>query len=207
MDELQKILEAAENLFRKYGIRSVTMSDIAAQLGISKKTLYLHIENKHELIEKIMALYISSERQMCNKIGITAIDALDEMLKISMQVQHNIENMNPSLLFDLRKYHYPIWQQFEAFRNDFILNLMRNNIDKGKAEGIYRNDLNSDIISRIHIGCIHIFTDDELLPPDQFPRPVVHKQFVMYHLHGIVTEKGRLLMEKYFNQSEHNIKS
>jgi AcrR family transcriptional regulator len=205
LDELQKILDAAEVLFRKYGVRSVTMSDIAGQIGISKKTLYQHIENKHDLIEKIMGKYINEEIDMCCNIAETAADALDEMLKISLQVQRNIENMNPSLLFDLRKYHFPIWQHFENHRKEFILALIENNLERGKKEGIYRAELNSGIVGRIQIGTIEIFADDELLPPDAFPRPLVHREFVLYHLHGIVSDLGRSLLERYLKQAETNI--
>jgi TetR/AcrR family transcriptional regulator, cholesterol catabolism regulator len=197
LEELTKILESAEMLFRKYGIRSVTMSDIAGHLGISKKTLYQFITNKNDLIERIMLHYISGEKAMCLQISQTALDALDEMLKIGMQVQRNIDDMNPSLMFDLRKYHFPIWQKFEEYRNDFILSLMISNLERGQQEGIYREDMRADIISRIHIGTIYIFTDEELLPPEEFPRGLVHREFVLYHLYGIVSEKGRELMKGY----------
>ncbi len=197
MEELGKILEAAELLFRKYGIRSVTMSDIASQLGMSKKTVYQYIENKNDLVEKMVGNYIDSEKKMCTQAAQSSEDALQEMFSISIQVQRNIENMNPSLLFDLKKYHFSIWQQFEAYRKDFVLSLMKNNLIRGKSEGIYREDMDPEIISRIHIGSMHIFSDDVILPPDQFPRPTVHKEFVFYHLHGIVSEKGRDLMNNY----------
>lgn len=197
MEELVKILEAAELLFRKYGIRSVTMSDIASQLGMSKKTVYQYIENKNDLVEKILRNYIENEKKMCIQAAQSSEDALQEMFSISIQVQRNIENMNPSLLFDLKKYHFSIWQQFEAYRKDFVLSLMKNNLKRGIAEGIYRNDMDPEIISRIHIGTMHIFSDDDILPPDQFPRATVHKEFVFYHLHGIVSEKGIMLMNNY----------
>ena len=197
MEELAKILDAAELLFRKYGIRSVTMSDIAAQLGMSKKTLYQYIENKNELVEKILKKYIENEKLMCNQAADTAEDALQEMFSISIQVQRNIENMNPSLLFDLRKYHFEVWQLFEQHRKEFILSIMKNNLKRGIEEDIYRKDMDTEIISRIHIGTINIFSDDELLPPDQFPRPLLHKEFVLYHLYGIVSKKGRELMSDY----------
>jgi AcrR family transcriptional regulator len=197
LEELAKILDAAELLFRKYGIRSVTMSDIAAHLGMSKKTLYLYIENKNELVEKILKKYIENEKLMCNQAADTAEDALQEMFSISIQVQRNIENMNPSLLFDLRKYHFEVWQLFEQHRKEFILSIMKNNLKRGIEEDIYRKDMDTEIISRIHIGTINIFSDDELLPPDQFPRPLLHKEFVLYHLYGIVSEKGRELMSDY----------
>ncbi len=173
------------------------MSDIAAQLGMSKKTIYLYIVNKNDLVQRIVEKHIENERKMCAQASETAEDALQEMFSISIQVQRDIENMNPSLLFDLRKYHFQVWKQYEAYRKEFVLSLMKNNLERGKSEGIYRKNLDTEIISRIHIGNLNVFSDDEILPPDQFPRPIVHKEFVMYHLYGIVSDKGSELMTNY----------
>ncbi len=201
MEEFTKILEATELLFRKYGIRSVSMSDIAAALGMSKKTLYQFIDNKNELIEKIMLSYISSEKENTHSITQNAKNALDEMMKISFHVQKNLENLNPVLLFDLKKYHFDIWKHFNEYHFDYIQKLIARNLEKGKEEGIYRNDINAEIISRIHVSTIEIFADDSLLPPDKFPRIAIHKEFVMYHLHGILSDKGRTLFYEYQNQA------
>lgn len=204
MEDLQKILDAAEGMFKKYGIRSVTMSDLARQLGMSKKTLYVHLENKRDLISKIMATYIDREKQMILSCKAEAKNALDEMMRISIQVRETIKNINPSILFDLRKYHYPIWEQFECFRKDFIYNTMRENMERGKAEGIYREDMNTDVISRIYISTVELFADDELFPAEQFPRSDLHHQMVMYHLHGIISKEGRQLLSNFFNNIKDN---
>jgi AcrR family transcriptional regulator len=204
LEDLQKILDTAEGMFRKYGIRSVTMSDLARQLGMSKKTLYVHLENKRDLISKIMASHIDREQQMILKCKAESENALDEMMRISLQVQETIKSINPSILFDLRKYHYPIWEQFEVFRKDFIYNIMRENMERGKEEGIYRADLNSDVISRIYISTVELFADDELFPADSFPRSDLHLQMVMYHLHGIISENGQALLSEFFkNINDH----
>lgn len=197
MEELEKILAQAELMFRKYGIRSVTMSDLARELGMSKKTLYVHLENKRDLISKIMANHIDREQQMILQCKKEAENALDEMMRISIQVQETIKNINPSILFDLRKYHYPIWEQFEVFRKEFIYSTMQENMERGKQEGIYRSDLNSDIISRIYISTVELFADDELFPAESFPRSDLHLQMISYHLHGIISDKGKSLLSNF----------
>jgi AcrR family transcriptional regulator len=197
LEELSKILETAEGLFRKYGVRSVTMTDISYQLGISKKTLYNVIENKEDLISKIMLLYIEREKKESLEIATNATDALDEMLKISVHVQRNIQDMNPSLLFDLKKYHNKIWNVFESYRRDFILMLMEKNIERGIKEGIYRPEIDASIMSRIHVGTVEIFSDEILLPPERFPRTRVHIEFALHFLHGLITEKGKRLFDEY----------
>ncbi len=198
MEELQKILETAAAMFKKYGIRSVTMSDLSRQLGMSKKTLYIHIQNKHDLISKIMAAYIEEEKQMILQCKAEATNALDEMLRISIQVQDTIKNINPSLLFDLHKYHYPIWERFDQFQKQFIFATMRDNMIRGIEEGIYREDLNPDVVCRIYISTVELFMDDEAFPPDRFPRSDLHQQMVMYHLHGIVSDAGQKLLETHY---------
>ncbi len=204
MEGLEKIFEAAELLFRKYGIRSVSMSDISTALGMSKKTLYQYIDNKNDLIEKIMFNYISVEKENTLSISEKSVNALDEMMKISFNVQKNLENLNPVLLFDLKKYHFDIWKHFNEYHYDFIQKLIVRNLEKGKEEGIYRTDINAEIISRIHVSSIEIFADDHLLPPENFPRTEIHKEFVSYHLHGILSEKGRTLFYEYqYQQSKY----
>lgn len=196
-EEIKKILDAAEMLFRKYGIRSVTMADIARDLGMSKKTLYLHIENKNDLIDKTLQRHILEEKDQCLFIMENAKDALEEMLNMSLYVQRMIQDMNPSLIFDLRKYHRPVWEKLERYEKEFVFSSIKNNLERGIKEGLYRANLNADIVARIYIGSLPMFSDDELFPFNQFPRSELHKEFVRYHINGIVSDQGRKLLDTY----------
>jgi len=207
-EELKKILDTAEVLFRKYGIRSVTMADIARELGMSKKTLYVHIENKNDLINKALERHIIEEKEQCFSIIANAEDALEELLNMSLYVQQMIQEMNPSLLFDLKKYHRPIWEKFEGHEKEFVFGCVKNNLERGVKEGLYRANLDVNIVSRIYIGSLPMFSDDELFPFKQFPRPELHKEFVRYHINGIVSEQGRKLLDSYikrFTETNQNL--
>lgn len=196
-EELKKILDTAETLFRKYGIRSVTMADIARELGMSKKTLYIHVENKNDLIDKTLQRHILEEKDQCLYILENAKDALEEMLKMSLYVQHMIQDMNPALIFDLRKYHRPIWEKLERYEKEFVFSSVKSNLDRGIKEGLYRANLNADIVARIYIASLPMFSDDELFPFKLFLRSELHKEFVRYHINGIVSEQGRKLLDTY----------
>jgi len=194
VDETNKILEASDILFRKYGIRSVTMTDIARQLGISKKTLYLHIENKRDLVTKMMQRYIAQEQKMCLQIKEDAENALDELIKISLYVQIQVKDINPSLLFDLQKYHRPVWELLDQYHKKDIAFLVESNLRRGVTEGLYRQDLFVELIAKIYVGLTPILSDLDLFPADKFPTHILHKEFVKYHISGIVSEKGKKLL-------------
>lgn len=194
VDELAKILEAAYSLFKRYGIRSVTMSDIAKTLGISKKTLYVHIENKRDLIDKIMTAAIQEERANCLNIQEVSSNALEELLKMSLYVQKDIININPSLIFDLQKYHYPVWERMNHFHMEEMVNMIEDNLARGVKEGVYRSDVELGLISRLFVGLGNLITNLELFPPDQFSTQTIYKKLIKYHIHGIVSEQGRQLL-------------
>ena len=201
INELTKILDASDALFRKYGIRSVTMSDIAKSLGISKKTLYVHIKNKQDLVHRLVERFLIEDKEFCKAAMEQAPNALEGLLQMSLYAQQQLNRVNPSLLFDLQKYHRPTWEIFANFHDKFMLDLMEANLHQGVAEGWYRADLNVPLIARLHISLITLPAEGNLFPINEFPPSEVLRTFVQYHIYAIVSEKGRgqlaNLMEKW----------
>jgi AcrR family transcriptional regulator len=195
--EFMKVLTAAGELFLKYGIRNVSMADIAKHLGISKKTLYTHITNKDDLIYQFTLLHLQAEQQKSNDIISTAKNALDELIQITLQAQQNMQAINPCLIFELSKYHRQAWQIIEQFRQDFIYNNVRRNLEQGIAEGLYRADLNAAIISKIYVYSLPIFTSAAQLGLQEYSLVALHTEFVKYHIHGILSPKGARLFDNY----------
>jgi TetR/AcrR family transcriptional regulator, cholesterol catabolism regulator len=193
--ELDKILEAAERIFKKYGVRSVSMDDIARELGISKKTLYVYVENKEDLIKKSLTLHIVREQAQIEIFLNTAPNSLDAFVKIGMHVQQEIQNLNPVLMYDLQKYHRDIWLLMEGFQKEIVYTFILSNIKKGIAEGLYRSNLNAEILAKCYLSAMPLFGDTDLFR--LYAPAEIHKQFITYHIHGLVTDKGRALLETY----------
>src|SRR5258706_1385580 len=108
MEEIQtkdKILRGAADLFTRYGIRSISMDDIARHLAVSKKTLYQHFADKDELVTVASEAHIEESKKQFESFTTEAINAIDELAKISVCLRKDMTEMNPSLLFDLKKYH------------------------------------------------------------------------------------------------------
>ncbi len=183
----------------RYGFKSVTMSDIARELGISKKTLYQFVDNKNDLILKVVKARIKDEEAKVSKIHEEAKDAIDEMLAISFHVNQNLKTINPAAIFDLQKYYRDAWDEIQAHRVGFVFNIIKENILRGVKQGLYRENIDVDIISKIYIGVMLSMTDTELFPYPQYNSAKVYEACVHYHIYGIVSLKGLELLKKYAN--------
>ncbi|MGZ5244590.1 MAG: TetR/AcrR family transcriptional regulator [Bacteroidia bacterium] len=189
----QQILLKARDLMFVYGVKSLTMDDIAQHLGISKKTLYQVVANKAELVDRVMDITISERMQDC--LEAVADNAIDEMLNIYRNHSRMIKRMNISLTYELRKYFPESWQKLEAFRNDFIFKSVYENLQKGIRAGLYRDDLNTIIIAKFYTGRVFDIVNPELFPIGEFsPDMLLHEMF-LYHINGVASEKGLKYMK------------
>ena len=191
------IVLKARNLFLKYGIKSVAMDDIARELGISKKTLYQHFETKNDIIKSVAEQNLANDIRMVNEIQTTAKDAIDEMFLLAKHVLEEIASIqSPTLIFDLQKYYPEMWQLFEQFQYQQVANHIKHNIKRGITEGLYRTEVNGDIISKIYSGNSLCVIDENMFPTKQFDKIKLFKEFFIYHIRGIATTKGLKLLEK-----------
>ncbi len=187
--ELQ-LLEQVDKLFMRCGIKSLTMDDIARELGISKKTLYLHCSDKEDLLIKSFAHHFQCEEQFQNGIVGKNLNAIDEIFEVSKHVSEMLKTIHPSIHYDLRKYYPEAWKIFSEYRKNFMLKCVSDNMEKGKQEGLYRANLNIPIVARIHISRVDVVFDGELFPASQFNFAEVFFEMIRYHIRGIASPKG-----------------
>ena len=151
-----RILIKAESLFLRYGIKSVSMDDIARELGISKKTLYQSVENKKDLLMQVIQAHVANELEAMNTIQKEATDAIDEMLRITQYVLPTLRQMSPTVIYDMQKYYQEVWQLIEAYHNEEIFDMIKTNLERGINEDVYRDDFNTDIVAKLYLSLIHI---------------------------------------------------
>ncbi len=200
MDESQtyeKILEGAEALFMKYGIRSVTMDDIARHLAVSKKTLYQHFADKDDLVLKMSEEFLKRAFDQYDSIARSSKNSVEELSKISMCMKRDMEHMNPSLLFDLQKYHPRAWNLWSEHKHKVISESVMRNIRKGIEDGFFRPEVNPEILAIIRIALIENAFNGEVFPRERFSLIDVQSQLFELFVHGLCTEKGKKLYQKY----------
>jgi AcrR family transcriptional regulator len=192
-----KILNGAETLFLRYGFKSITMDDIARELGLSKKTLYQFFEDKTKLVDETVTRHIQQEINYCSNLCSTVKNPIEFMLTLTDSFGELKKQINQSILFDLKKYFKPSWDKLNKFRVEFIYNEVLNNLKAGKEQGLYHDEINEELTAVFYIHLI-----DFLLNPDNYHDlkqdfKVIHSEMMRYHLRAICTEKGIKLLKKH----------
>lgn len=197
MDVLTKILGAAAELFRQYGFKTITMDDIARRAGISKKTLYQHFANKHEVIHESLAWYMEHMVASCTAIIKNAENAVDEMIRLIELFDQSHKHTNPLAFLELQRY-YP--EAYEMFRMQILekdVAILRKNIIRGMEDGLYRPGLNPDLMARFHIEASLLAFQPTLLVNDHHDLRYVSRELSEHFMYGIMTQKGEKVYLKY----------
>ena len=187
----------AHELFLQYGIRSVSMDDIVAQLGISKKTLYQYYTYKDELVDSVLQYEIEHGQQDCQQCFQQSKDAVDEIFLTMERIIEQFRNMNPMVLYDLQKFHFNAFQKFLKYKNGFLLEVIRKNIERGIKEELYRPEINADILSKFRLESIMIAFNINIFPPRKYTLAEVTLEIIEHYLYGLATLKGHRLILKY----------
>lgn len=185
-----QIITAARELFMKYGFRSVSMDDVCRAIGISKKTLYEHIDTKDRLIELTLDSHLEDEEKMLNEIEADTDDALDIMFRISHFIVELVRQTNPRVSYDLNKYYHHIYQKWEKEHGMRIYERLKVNLESGQKQGYYRENMNNEIVARLYAGKVRMIFDESMFPTSEFDQATVVREHFIYHLHGILTPKG-----------------
>lgn len=189
-DQQQKWLRRTTELFLRYGIKSITMDDVARELGISKKTLYQFVENKNDLVMKVMELHIEQEKQECFEMATRSANAVDEMFIVMESNTQQMQQMKSNIIHDLQKYHHEAWEKIQEFIQGFLYGIVRNNLERGVREGLYRPDFDVDIVAKFHIALSLLLFDETLFPQHTYKKELLFKEYLLHYLYGIVSEKG-----------------
>lgn len=197
-----RIKLTSTSLFLKAGLRSVSMDDIAREMGVSKKTLYKYFDNKESLIEEIVRDYTCEEQSTVCGILEKARDAIDEMFGVARHITRLFRSMSPYVMYDLQKYYPASWKTLWEFQSKFVFMTIHDNLKKGMKEGLYRTDMDPAIIAKLYVGKTFILVDEEQFPLQEFDRRTLFNEHIRYHLHGIVNKKGAALLNQYLTEEE-----
>ena len=201
LETKEKILEGVEALFMKYGVRSVTMDDIARHLAISKKTLYQHFADKDDLVYKMSESFLERTFRQYEAIARDSKNSIEELSKISVCMKHDMEHLNPSMLFDLQKYHPKAWNLWIDHKTKVITESVIRNIRQGIDDGYFRSEINPEVMAITRLILIENAFDARMFPRDKFNFADVQSQLFEFFVHGLCTDKGKKLYQKYKESS------
>ena len=205
MDHKERISSKAEELFMQYGIRSVSMDDIANNLGMSKKTLYQYFADKDELVEAVVDGHINIVQGDCINCRKEAKDAIHEIFLTMEHIMEEFSNMNPMLLYDMEKFHFKAYQRFREYKDKFLLQIIRANIEWGIKDEYYRNDINVEVMSKFRIESMMIPFNVSVFPPGKYNLATTSEMIIENFTYGLATIKGHKMIQKYNEQRQKKI--
>jgi TetR/AcrR family transcriptional regulator, cholesterol catabolism regulator len=200
MEAKERILEKTHELFNRYGIRSVSMDDIAAQLGMSKKTLYLYYSDKDELVNAVFSKILEINKSECISCQAKGENPIHEIFLSFDMVEEMLDTMNPSVLFDMQKYHPSVFKKFLDYKNNFLYKMIKANLKEGVKEELYREDIDIEILTRFRLYTVMLSFDSEVFPANKSNLVYIEQQLLEHFLYGIATVKGQKLIHKYKTQ-------
>jgi hypothetical protein len=195
------ILIGATDLFLNYGFKSVTMDDIANALGVSKKTIYQHFDNKTKLVEASTMHAFQFISQGINQICSSGKNPIEEIYNIKQFVSEYLKDEKSSPQYQLQKYYPKIFKNLKEQQFCVMQECVTDNLNRGVELGLYRNSIHVDFISRIYFNIMLAIKDKDLFPVNKFSMNMLMNNYIEYHLRGICTPKGLETLNNYINSN------
>lgn len=192
-----RILRSCKEQFFKFGIRSVTMDDIANALGMSKKTIYQYFQNKDEIVLGVVNEHICDSEADLRRIVEASQDPIDALLTSMRHDAQQFEQMSPLMIPELKKYFHEAWQHIHTFECEQWIRLLREVIIQGQEQGLFRPDANAELVAVMHTAGFDaiVFSDHPMLQKYSYAQRHGHYELAL--LYSLVTEKGRAKLEAY----------
>lgn len=200
-DKIKKIVAESVDLFKTYGIRSVSMDDIARELGMSKKTLYEFFDNKAGLLATTLDYALQEFIAWHAGLKQSDLNAIDELLEISKRVNEEYAKFTPSNLFDLKKYYPEVYKDHFTSEKQITYTVVADNLRKGIEEGIYRDELDVDLLADLYVQKIAVLHSGEFCSDPAVTFEKIFEIMFENHIRGIVNQTGL----EYFEQRKSQI--
>ncbi|HMM11204.1 MAG TPA: helix-turn-helix domain-containing protein [Bacteroidales bacterium] len=178
------------DVFQRYGIKSVSMDDLARHVGMSKKTLYQHFTDKNQLVEETLNHLAEADFCSMKNIAEQSLNAIDEMFALYRHASATVRKHNPVLDFDLQRYYPLIYKKLRERSRKQMHQIILNNLIKGKAERLYRSNLNENIIAKLFVLRMENLMHTDLVSAEELFSEAFFIETYRYHLFGILSEAG-----------------
>ena len=194
-----KIILKSTDLFLNLGFKSVTMDDIANEMGISKKTIYQHFQNKTKLVEATAMRVFENISHGIDCICELDKNPIEEIYEIKQFVMLHLKDEKSSPQYQLQKYYPKIYASLKTKQFEKMLGCVTQNLDRGITQGLYRDTIEIDFVARLYFNSIISLKDQDIFPRENFSMPMLMNNYLEYHLRGICSPKGLETLTKLHN--------
>lgn len=197
METREKIIATAIDQFMHYGLRSVTMDDIARLAGVSKKTIYQEFTDKNQLVLDTFRSALQDDEVMMMRLPQLNEGVIEHLIGLSTYIRKRFSEMNPLVMNEIQRYFPQCWQLFEDFKNKYVYQDLVSLLEEGIKEGFFRPEINTEIIALMRMEQMMSLFDPIKFPPSKHNMGDLHLEMFEHFLYGIFTDKGK---ETYLNK-------
>lgn len=198
----EKIIIKSTEMFLTLGFKSVTMDDIASEMGISKKTIYVYFPNKTKLVESVTMHMFNTIACGVEEVCTLKKNPIEEIYDIKNLIRDHLKGEKTSPQHQLQKYYPKIFESLKEKQFKIMNECVTGNLTRGLETGIYRSNLNIDFIARIYFNNMVGLKDPKLFPLKHFSMNELLENFLEYHIRGICTEKGNKILNKIIKTNQ-----
>ena len=181
-----RIVKAAMNAFRERGIRLVTMDDVAADLGISKRTLYETFDKKEDLLYEALVMFHETRRAQMEQQLANCENVIEIILAVYKRKVEDFHKTNPLFYADMVR--YPRIVRFLNQQDLQLRSKMEKFIERGINEGYFRSDVNYELTSRLFDALGTYVVENQLYR--QYSIEDIFHGLIFVSLRGLCTERG-----------------
>ncbi len=208
--KLCAILDGTIDLFYQFGIKNLNMDDISRKLKVSKKTLYRYAKSKEDLIEKLFYYDDKKWENRIMEINSRDINAIDVLIQVSIVVSEQIGKFDPKIKFEMKKYYESVFHSFMQKKQSYIFDHLSANIEKGIAQGLYRDDLNIELVAGLYVRNLVDMHNKDFCFVENITFEEIFKTMFENHIRAISTPEGIAYFERrksemiQFNNTNNN---
>jgi AcrR family transcriptional regulator len=199
MEVKERIQEKAGELFMRYGVKSITMDEIASQLGVSKKTIYQYFADKEELVDSVIEQKLKTSQGECLAGIDCSENAVHEEFLMQDRFLEHLSRLNPVALHDMEKFHPSAYKKFNDHRNTFMREIEEKNLRKGIAQGLYRPEIRVDILSKFRVDSIYLSLRADF-SGTTFGLAELQQELFVHYMFGIASPEGTKLIYRYLKE-------
>jgi AcrR family transcriptional regulator len=194
--EFLRILEKIRAYPFKEGIGGLTIQELSESINVPVENITKHIKDEADLVERVLEFERNSFKVIFDVHNFEGVNAIDILLTVSKEMAVKFSNISPALTFDLKKYYPELYQEHLTKRQNFIFEKIKINLQKGISQGMYRDDLSIELISRLYIARLIDLHDPNFFPPEQFSFKVLFNVMFESFVRSIAKPEGLEYFEK-----------
>ncbi len=200
-DQLKKILSDIRMLALQEGIDNISVKSLCEKLNICEDIFYQHIRDENDLVVKVLEFERNRFSDIFDEYDFEGMNAIDILMIVSKEIASRYYDVTPTISVLLKEKYPKIYQEHFQQRMDFIFMKIQINLQKGISQGIYRNDLSIELVSRLYMSRLIDIHNEDIFPSDQFSFSTLFEVMFENFVRSIATPDGL----KYFARKKKSL--